>query len=61
MNCPHCDQRLAVLGCIFQEKGKFLVGAYCYNENCDLYGRLIKFTLKENLNNASDKEIDHES
>jgi hypothetical protein len=50
MNCPHCDQRLAVLGCIFQEKGRFLIGAYCYNKNCDLSGKLIKITLKENLN-----------
>jgi hypothetical protein len=55
MNCPKCDQRLYMLGCIFQEKGEFLTAGWCYNEKCSLHGGLIKFILKED---PPKKEVD---
>jgi hypothetical protein len=44
-----------MLGCIYQEKGKFLTAGWCYNEKCSLHGELIKFILKED---PPKKEVD---
>ena len=53
MDCPYCASRLAAQGTIWIVAGTARTAFFCYNEDCESYGKPIIFKLMESDNDQS--------